>query len=38
MFVFVISNHVHKNGYFESPRHKAEENVSHLLFVSLNRY
>jgi len=38
MFMFVISNHVYKNGYFESLRHKAEEDVSHLLFASLNRY
>jgi len=38
MFVFLISNNFNKNGYFESLRHKAQENVSHLLFVSLNRY
>jgi len=38
MFVFVIGNNVYKNGYFESLRQKAEENVSHLLFVLLNRY
>ena len=28
MFVFLLGNNVHKIGYFESLRQKAEENVS----------